>query len=176
MINPIRRIRLLEGRTLQEFADDIGIHYQAVYLNECGVYHTVLPVIMKHLVSLGLNRRELEIEYEEAVRFKRELNGLVYQFNLIDDLGEPTGINPFTQFREKLNLTGLSLTRSKFCKLFGVHPALIRKLELFETRTMPTQLQEALRDAGLATTVIDELCDRLEEQVGWRVGRASRFL
>lgn len=163
--NPIRRIRQLEGKTLNQLAESIGINYQAVYLNECGTYSSVLPTIVRYFEKLGYDGNEIENDYQAFQCSKRQVSGEKYKMGEITDLGPPSAVNPLVQFRYLLNIT-----RSKFCKDFCVHPASMRQLELNAMQTLPAQLHLALEQAGLAPGLIVELEERLVEVV-WRPHR-----
>ncbi len=160
MESPIRRIRISQGRTLVEFADDCGVNYQALYLNECGVYPTILPTVLRHLVGLEGNEDTLVDEYEEFCIQKRITFGEAHSST---ELPPPVGTqHPFISFRMKLGLS-----RSKLAKSLCVHPAGLYRLELGLMKHLPGDLREALQVAGFSTTLIEELDYRTEE---WNSG------
>lgn len=157
-INPIRRVRVKEGKTLVEFAADCGVHLQALYLNECGVYPTILPSILIRLNHLGYSGSVLEPDYQVFVKSKREASGVRHSLTLYE-LPPPVGtVHPFISFRKSLKLS-----RMGFCKSFCVHPASMHKVEHEQVVQLPSQVIEALGQAGLSERVIDELDYRVKE-------------
>lgn len=166
MENPIRKVRLSRGRTLVEFADDCGVNYQALYLNECGVYPTVLPAILKILVKLDNDATQLETEYIEFVYNKRLEFG--EKHNTVN-LPPPVGtLHPFIGFRR-----ALGLSRSKLAKMLCVHPAGLYRLELGLMKHLPGDLRDALLVAGFPVNLVEELDYRVEEWSSGAWGVAS---
>lgn len=172
--NPIRRIRTKEGKSLVEFGEDCGVQFQALYLNECGVYPHILPSILAHLTRLGYdNHVELQREYNEFVTQKR--GEAYFKFDLGNyTLPPPTGVlHPILALRETIAFGGLS--RIGFAKAFCVHPASLYKLEFGDSQHLPAQLRVALLEAGLPDTVVDELDFRIGEWADgvWEIAKVS---
>lgn len=163
MDNPVKRIRKENGRTLAQFAGDIGCHWQTVYLCEQGVFPHILPTIKEYLRTLSDDL--LDVEYVAFVHEKRMLWGYTNGASLfsIDDLGPPVE-NPIVALRERFGMSRLG-----FCKAICVHPAHELDCERGDTVVMPEQLQEALIAVGFSTEVIGELNSRLREQHEMRV-------
>lgn len=160
MENPIRRIRLSKGKTLHDFADDCGINYQALYLNECGVYPTVLPVLLEYIGKLGFDSESVAQEYKEFVLAKRLEFGACHSTT---ELPPPVGsLHPFVAFRQ-----ALELSRVAFAKSICVHPAGLYRLELGLMKHLPGDVREALTVAGFSINLIEELDYRVEE---WNSG------
>lgn len=159
--NPIRVLRKQQGLTLGEMADRCGFHLQSLFLNEHGVYPTVLPRVVRYLEeTLDLDASELQSDYQswqyEKRRFWGERLGLETY-----ELGPPIlSRHPFVQFRQDLDS---KMSRMMFCKRFCVHPASVYKLEIGVALKLAEQIEDALQDAGLSDTVIGELNSRSEE-------------
>lgn len=157
MRNPITEIRKKQGASLLSWARDAGIHHQALYLNECGVYVDVLPTLLEFIEGLGYDGAELEANYHLWVAERRE--EVRESLDFLDDLPEPCrSVHPFVCFRE-----ALGLSRMAFCKTFLVHPASIYELEHGKMLKLPGQLVDALRSVGISDTVIEELGFRCGE-------------
>lgn len=156
--NPIRIARESQNKTLQQFADSIGCHFQAVYLNESGIYPTILPKIKIYLTNkLGLNAKELDDSYKEFVLVTRKNFGALYgPFSELPN--SLVGTSPIVRWRESLGLT-----RSALAKGICVQPYQISNTENKVTGVIPTQMLEAFRDIGMEKHIIEELEYRVEE-------------
>lgn len=165
LTNPIKGVRLAHHETLEEFSAHAGIHIQALYLNERGVYPNILPKLENYIVSLGEDRDTLNERYLEFQKERRLAAGDRYALAGYQ-LGEPRYDegHPFVIFRESLD-PGEPVSRMAFAKNFCVHPAQLHRLETGATKHLPEQLKEALQRAGLPDIVIGELESRCEEYV-----------
>jgi hypothetical protein len=167
--NPIRDARHREGRTGDEFAADIGIHPQALYLNEMGMYTQILPRVMGYLTHrLHYSRDMLEEEYNRFVLQQREYHGRLYRLSdfTLDDLGEPFGRHPVVQFRQHIGLqqgNPNGLSKMGFAKAFCIHSAELYSLERGDKRVLSEQFRDAMNAAGLPAIVLDELEYRCTE-------------
>lgn len=155
--NPVREVRLSRNRTLREFASDIGVHYQAVYLNESGVYPYILPRIKKYLTQkLGLDGRELDLRYSAFVYVQRcSFEARYAPYSLPEPL---TGDSPIVRWRESLGLT-----QSALAKALCIQPVLLSKVENKRSAMIPSQMLEALRDIKFPKELIEELEYRVED-------------
>lgn len=157
--NPIRVIRLANHKTLESFAAECHIHLQAVYLNECGVYPSILPSILERLVKkYGSNRSDVVKQYADYVRTSREEFGLENSFHNYLPGDSDIRISPITKFRADFNLSRLGFAKRICCQ-----PSGISRVERKITSTFPEQLQTALKDAGLPVGILQELLDRQVE-------------
>ena len=169
MQNPIRDARHREGRTGDEFAADIGIHPQALYLNEMGMYTQILPRVMGYLVNrLHHDRQQLEEDYQRFVTQQREYHGRLYRLAdfTLDNLGEPSGPHPVVQFRQHIGLqqgNPHGLSKMGFAKAFCIHSAELYSLERGDKRVLSEQFKDAMHQAGLPDIVLDELEYRCTE-------------
>lgn len=149
--NPIRTIRLSRRESLQEFADKCKVHLQAVYLNEMGMYPTVLPSIMKRLQHMGVAIQGVEEQYRDFVEEQR------YEFGSLHSpytLPEPSlSINPLHNFRASLNYH----TAFGFAKAICLNPTIVRRVESCAVEDFPGQLVLSLRDIQLPVGDIEEL-------------------
>jgi len=164
--NPIRLTRVEDHKTLEEFAQNCHIHLQAVYLNEMGMYPTVLPSIMLYLTRhYNLVPEQVEEEYQYYVYQKRSQFG---ERNQPYVLGEPVlGDNPFLNFRHSLGYT----TAFGFARDICINPTTVRRVEKCRIDVIPKQLKTALRDIQLSPVDIEELECRHQEYFY----RGSRF-
>lgn len=152
--NPIRIARKEDGYNLQQFAERCGVHYQALYLNEHGCYPTILPKIADYFRGTGRDITLLEKAYRD---FQRQLRSLV-NFERDYKLPAPDGEAPIRTF-----YTSIGYSRSKLAKSLAIQPALLYRLEQGQLKHLPSQVESALRDAGLSTAVLEELNARTEE-------------
>lgn len=158
----MRRIRLHHHKTLERFSEECGVHLQALYLTEQGVYPHVLPKIMQYLTHLGYVSSTVEREYTAYVQIKRQAFGSKYDLASLTDLGAPTPDQPPVEvFREKYGLSRMALAK-ELC----VHPASLYKLEMGTAVHLPEQMVAALHEAGMRYTIIAELNFRTEEYYG----------
>lgn len=100
----------------------------------------------------------LILEYHVYQKEKREAFGESYGLPIFE-LGPPDDTNPFVDFREVLDLS-----RMGFAKRFCVHPGLLYRVENGISQSLPEQLADALRDAGVKPWVLSELDFRIREQ------------
>ena len=156
--NPVRRTRKERHLTLEQAAAEAGIHVQAFFLQEQGVYPDLLPAIVAWLAKEGAYLPNLQKEYHEFQRDKRRVNGeqrglALYEF------GPPGQTHPIVQFRNDLELSRLG-----FAKAFCIHPGLLYRVERGMTQGLSRQIKNALLDAGMTKQAIKELEYRSEEQ------------
>lgn len=150
------RARAEAGLTLAQASAEAGCHLQAFFLQEQGVYPHILPAMGEWLQLHGYYLPEAEREYREFQRQKRVAVGEQYGVSILE-LGPPEG-NPMVGLRSQLQLS-----RMGFAKRFCLHPGMLYRVEEGISRSIPTQLVEALLEAGFMETVVNELRDRLEE-------------
>lgn len=167
--NPIRKVRTQLGKTLEEFSTLCGVHLQALYLNEQGVYPHILPAVARFIEEeLELNVEEYQLDYLVFQRNKRAEFGALHDLTYYDvaRLGEPDlSRHPVVLFRGSLqdDRSGKGISRMAFCKGLCIQPSLIYNLECGRAAHLGDQTVEALQQAGLPSTVIDELNTRSEE-------------
>ena len=151
--NPITQVRRQRGRSIRAFADDIGIHHQAILLAERGVYTTILPSIRKYLSEQDIDTEGFERQYQSFVCEKRSEEGskMGVPTLTVAALGDPTR-SPLVTVRN-----ALGVSRMKFCKNLCIHPAYEFKCEMGEAGTLGEQIRSALSQAGCPVDVLKEL-------------------
>lgn len=155
--SPIKAARSKAGLTLLQASKQAGVHLQAFFLQEQGVYPEILPAVQSWLVLHEYDVKVATEEYHEFQRAKRRDNG--ERFGLaVYELGPPEWANQFVQFR-----SSLGVSRMGFAKDFCVHPGLLYRLERGISKALPQQVADALSDAGLPDWVIEELNYRIKE-------------
>jgi hypothetical protein len=154
-------LRLLNHKTLEQFSAECGIHLQAVYLNEMGMYPSILPAIATRMkVHYGLSSAEIEEDYTSYVGNKRFDFGEQHSPYV---LGEPSVFkSSIHEFRIGLEFT----TAFGFAKAICINPTLIRNVEYAKVETFPGQLNLALRDIQVDPSDIEELQFRHQEYYG----------
>jgi hypothetical protein len=169
--NPIRRTRLNEHKTLDEFAQECKVHIQAVYLNEMGMYPTVLPSIMKRLVGhYGLDSTNAEEAYQYYVLNKR-LRFAEQHAPYV--LGQPDVSRcPIRTFRNSIGYN----TVFGFANAIAINPTIIRRVEGCKVDIFPRELKRALKDIRLPVAEIDDLEYQHQEYFysGVRLQRARK--
>jgi hypothetical protein len=162
--NPFKELREESHLTLRKLGTQVGVGYQAVYLNEQGCYTPPLSKIVDFFINEGLTDlrfHELEVQYRRFQKEKRQYFG-TYKYDLcscsLSDLGAwPAGTTaPFEIFRNNF----LKFPRTQVAKDLCVQPATLYRVALGETRRLPYALVEALSEAGLSDRLILELDDR----------------
>lgn len=154
--SPVRVARNRLAKTIDEAADAAGVHWQAWYLTECGVYNDVPPSINSYL-----RKNDVAIDGADYTKWRRSRQREFGERHSLATIGLPepsSRICPFLSFREWIGISRLELAKS-LC----VQPAVLYKLETGQSRHLPQQLAEALEVAGLPVELIDELNDRTEE-------------
>lgn len=154
--NPVREARKKLGYTLHEFAGVVGVNYQAIYLNECGVYQDVLPAVVSYLKRKGYKENELQKDYQEFIRLRRQNFLREYgPFKLVDvDSTESF----MTTWRHSLGLSKMALS-----KLLCIQPTLVDRVETGKARKLPNQIRDAFHDLGFTFEELEEIDYRLEE-------------
>jgi hypothetical protein len=109
----------------------------------------------------GLNKGGLDEEYGDFIKSTRSEFGLKYA--LLDYLPGDSDIraSPITKLRNDLDLSKLG-----FAKGICTQPSGVSRVEKRITSEFPTQLVEALSDAGLPVVMIRELQERQREFYG----------
>jgi hypothetical protein len=145
-------LRLENHLTLEEFSRECKIHLQAVYLNEMGMYPTILPSILTRMVDhYGVLGSEAEEQYQYYVFNKRFSFG---EEHLPYKLPEPNlSRSPLHQFRLSLHLS----TAFGFAKAIAINPTTVRRVESCKVDEFPGQLRIALRDIQVPVGDIEEL-------------------
>lgn len=138
-------------RTLEQFSFECGIGLQAVYLNECGVYPTILPSIERRLVSyydcIPSELSEAYIKYVEKKRYNFGKNHSPYK------VPEPNIFkSPILSFREIF-----ASSRIGFAKSICITPTILYKVEKKKVEIIPGQLIIALREILLPVGEIEEM-------------------
>ena len=156
--NPIRILRLSVHQTLETFAQRCGIHLQALYLNEMGMYPTVLPSVMRYLHhNYDVSETETEEDYQNYVRNVR------YSFgdnHVPYDFPEPNStVSSIRQLRSSLGIS----TAFGFAKAICLNPTIIRNVESGKIFEFPGHLNFALREIQVDPADIDELEYRHQE-------------
>lgn len=164
-MNPIKRVRQTNGLSIDKLAKEIGVHSQALYLLECGVYPTILPVVLTYFVNrLDCTQDVLETGYRDWVKRQRYFLREKLDIDKVAFWKIPTfSMHPFAWFRKSLDSIPEAQSRMGFSKTFLVHPASLYSLEKGITKGLPGQLREALLDTGFTVDEIDELDYRCRE-------------
>lgn len=154
--NPIRKLRLQHHKSLRQLSHECGVNIQALYLNECGVYSHILPVVKKKLVKkYHADGQKLDQEYRMFISQKR----FFFDRDFSATLPENNGKNPVVSLRENL-----SLSRLGFAKVICVHPSILHKVEKNVLSDIPESLRIALLQCGFRVEDVRELSDRYRKQ------------
>lgn len=159
--NPIKRFRMERDLTLESMADRVGLQKNALFLNECGVYSSILPAILDYMLKSDSYLREdrLSYEYRSFVIDKRRASGEVVGASQMDVGDVPAGAgSPLASLR---NVVGMN--KSRFSKEFCVHPAKVYSVEDGRSKHFGKQIDKAMTEAGFTGRLIDELNYRQEE-------------
>lgn len=161
--NPIRVLRKARHLSIGDVAEQACVNYQTVYLNECGVFPSVVPKIRAFLIEkLDGVGSQIDTDYRRFVLDKRRIFAIEYADKL-ESLPDPDlRFHPFAEFRSYISEQFES--RSKFAKTICVEPAGLYRLErppyLHE---MPGRLREALLQVGVSSDNVQELNERINE-------------
>lgn len=160
--NPIRVIRKERHLSISDLSERIPINYQTVYLNECGVYPTVVPKIREfYIKELSADGEELDLNYKRFVLDKRRFFAIEYADRL-ESLPEPDlSYHPFVGFRRHISDDFGS--RMKFAKTICLEPSGLYRLERVPLREMPGRVREALLQVGVSSDNVQELNERINE-------------
>jgi hypothetical protein len=153
MSNPIKEFRSQHGWTLLDLAGEVGVHVQAVFLCEHGVYPEILPVLRDFLIRHGMSGVAIDEAYHFYQRDNRNAARRLYDMANVT-LPAPGPRHPVVDFRLSL---GKGLSRMRFCKSFCVHPAEMYNLEHGTKHVLSEQFKTAMLESGLSATVLGEL-------------------
>lgn len=173
MMNPLKAARQDLGLTQDQLGKEAnGIARLTVLRAEQGVYQLPPPAILNALQRRGLNPEKLEREYLLWQTRERQLHRHALSlplptpadFAAVADFSDAefsayAQSQPLVQWRI---ISGIE-SQIEFCKMFCVHPAVISNFEAGRQRKIPTQLVDALTDAGIDYQVITELAKRCRE-------------
>lgn len=130
------------------------MHVQGIFLAEHGVYPEVLPNLREFMVDEGWAGDVIDKDYHAFQLQQRQAARAVYDLPGVI-LPPPSDQHPVVAFREALGRDGLS--RMAFCKTFCVHSAEMYNLEHGLKHILSEQFKEAMLQAGLPGTVLEEL-------------------
>lgn len=159
--SPLRLARKHLGLSISDFAQVCQVHEQALYLNECGCYSSVLPSVEAVLSGLGFDTETLEREYRNFQLGIRQDFGRVHNFSTlrVSELGRHRlDRSPVTVFRDRLGVSQLG-----FAKSLCVQPAILYKCEKGRAAGVPEQLERALKDAQFPVELVHEIDERQKE-------------
>lgn len=165
-MNPVRAYRLDCRQTLEQFAENVGIGLQAVYLTEQGCYSDILPRILKFM---GHSHNSIyNDEYHLFQEQKRHASGLQLHLNEVE-LWPPGDPHPVADLRAHIGIAyghPAGLSRMGFAKMFCIQSAEMYYLEEHLKPSLSEQFKLAMRQSGLNDTVLSELEYRVREAAG----------
>lgn len=153
--NPVRAARQSLGKSIHKIALEAGIHEHAWYLAECGCYARIPPKIATFL----RNRTELDVEAYETFRLQTQrLFGKAFlsKYKLPEASIRLPPLEAFIQANEIPN-------RTFFAKALCVQPSLVYRTLLGDARELPSQIRDALKNAGVSEDDVYELNERTIE-------------
>lgn len=158
--SPLAELRYRQKLSIQEAADQAGVHYTFWFNTEKGSYNEISKKILKSMTSW---REEIDFEklkeaHRDFISILRQKAGERYKLSEYGHGSPLVSQNPFIIFRESLGLS-----RAGFGKTFGVQPNVLYRLEHGQSRTLPSQVREALLDAGMNGDAVADLDERVEE-------------
>lgn len=153
--NPVRTARRSLGKSIGKIAQEAGIHEQAWYLTECGCYARIPPRIVTYLH----HRVPLDIAAYDV--FRKQTQRI---------FGEAF-LNPYKMPEASIRLPPLEAfiqaneipNRTFFAKALCVQPSLVYRTLLGSARELPSQIREALKEAGVSEDDVYELNERTIE-------------
>lgn len=154
LLNPIVAYRRQVGMTQDALAEMAGCSTGAVLRAEQGLYNSVLPCLEEMIPSenpngglAGAYRRWQFLHRQEA------------KLHLPESLGflKPK-MSPLYQWRTHHDYSAVGV-----CKILCVHPAVWANMEGGKTRSLSSQLMEALREGNYSEDFIKFLTDKQQE-------------
>lgn len=160
--NPLRVARKRHHKSLHDMCKDVGVNYQTLYLNECGVFPTILPKIRRYLINeFELDGTELDKLYRKFVLDKRRVFALQYS-DKVTTLPEPDiTFSPFRLFR--VHIDPIFQSRTAFCKTICIEPAGMFRVENGPIQEIPKRISEAFLQVGVPSDNLQELKERQYE-------------
>lgn len=153
--NPVRIARQSLGKSISRISQEAGIHEQAWYLTECGCYVRIPPRILKYLSRrTGINTSE----YDKFRRETQQIFGEAFleNYKLPDPSLRLPPLEAFLEINEIPN-------RTFFAKAICVQPSLVYRTLLGDAKELPSQIREALGNAGVTSDDLYELNERTIE-------------
>jgi len=153
--NPVRAARQSLGKSIHKIAQEAGVHEQAWYLTECGCYARIPPKIVKFL------KHRVTLDHSAYEEFRKQTQRLFGQAYLTPYQLPEVSIKlpPLEAF---LQANGIP-NRTFFAKAICVQPSLVYRTLLGDARELPSQIREALREAGVEEDDVYELNERTIE-------------
>lgn len=145
-----------------DLAKRVGINYQTVFLNECGVFPGIIPKLRTYLIkSFVQDGDDLDERYRRFVLDKRRVFAIQF-FDKLETLPEADlSHHPFSDFR--VHISEEFQSRTHFAKTICVEPAGLYRLETLPLPDIPSRLREALLQVGVSSSNIEELNERINE-------------
>lgn len=153
--NPVRTARRSLGKSISKIAHEAGVHEQAWYLTECGCYSQIPPKIRLFLQ----HRTELNLEEYQTFRIQTQRlfgEAFLSKYKLPEATIRLPPLEAFIQINEIPN-------RTFFAKALCVQPSLVYRTLLGSARELPSQIREALKEAGVSEDDVYELNERTIE-------------
>lgn len=167
-MNPVTLARQATNpeTTITDYARKVRRSAPFITRLEQGLYdkipHSILPFIAE---DIGVTTERVQVMYHNFQRDRRRDSGnLLKSSTSITYPVQPFPCSDTWKLREtRINFsawfdnffTTRGITRHNFCTLLCVHPATLDRYLLGEVKSMPSQLRDALSDAGLITEIND---------------------
>jgi DNA-binding XRE family transcriptional regulator len=155
--NPICEVRLQHHKTLMEFAAEAGIHFQALYLNECGCYPTILPALMALMTrKYQQDKLTLQNKYDMFVIKKRMEfadKHKPYAWPEVD-----VSRSPVEMFRKALGYSQIG-----FAKAICIQPTILYKVERGKSINIPESIKHAFKILQIPYEMVEEFNYRQQE-------------
>lgn len=150
--NPVRAVRNNLGLSLEGMAQAVGMHYQVVYLTECGCYSVPSDKILEFFADKGYNTGNVIIEYINFIKSQRAAFSEAHRGSGWR-VPHRNGVeSPLAAWRRDL-----SMSRSRLSKAICVQPAHLYRLETGRAKNLPSQVACALRDIGFDNDLLLEV-------------------
>lgn len=149
MDNPFKVLREKHGLNKSELAEASYVDVRAIARIEDGLYTNPLPSLVDYWAKRGVNRLQLEEDYDDYIDAQRSRNKRVLGEDLITS---PVGIHPFRVLRAA---AGLHLTE---CAKALCVP--VDTLQFFEKKwrlqqSVPKPIKAALNQIGYSFSEIE---------------------
>jgi transcriptional regulator with XRE-family HTH domain len=159
MENPLKARRINANYSMDQVARKANVTHDNVVRNEQGLFSKPNPAILEAIATIsGDSPAQITMEYIAWVAAKRRQEPLrtLVKRQITFPPAKMLHSQPFLLWRTAI---APNLSRIAFCQLICCHPATLFKYEKGDQRTMPSQIFEALYDAGMSKESIETLAD-----------------
>jgi transcriptional regulator with XRE-family HTH domain len=158
MENPLKLRRLNANYTQDQLASLAGVTHDNIIRNEQGLFNKPSPRVLTAITRIdpsNTDRVRILKEYTNWIAWRRRQEPVrsFVRRQISFPQAEKLNNHPFLLWR----MAVYPSSRIEFCKILCLHPATLLKYETVKQRPMPSQIYNALIEAGTDKKFVEKL-------------------